>query len=91
VGPHGCDSAHHRSSRVVLGAGHCLSRVMVGVGLHWLRVVVGASCHSSRVLLGTCGHSSMSSMVVGVRNCPKKEPLMHLKVRRRCGGGRGQR
>ena len=26
-----------------------------------------------------------------VRNHPKKEPLMHLKVQRRCGGGRGQR
>jgi len=26
-----------------------------------------------------------------VRNHPKKEPLMHWKVRRRCGGGRGQR
>ena len=26
-----------------------------------------------------------------VRNHPKKEPLMHLKVRQRCGGGRGQR
>ena len=26
-----------------------------------------------------------------VRNHPKKEPLMHLKVWRRCGGGRGQR
>jgi len=26
-----------------------------------------------------------------VRNHPKKEPLMHLKVWRRCGGGCGQR
>jgi hypothetical protein len=26
----------------------------------------------------------------GVRNRPKREPLMHLRVRRRCGGGRGE-
>jgi len=42
---------------------------------------------------GECVAVGISSVVrdLGVRNCPKKEPLMHLKVRRRCGGGRGQR
>jgi len=39
-------------------------------------VIEGAACYYSDV---------------AVRNCPKKEPLMHLKVWRRCGGGHGQR
>jgi hypothetical protein len=27
---------------------------------------------------------------MSVRNRPKREPLMHLRVRQRCGGGRGE-
>jgi len=36
-------------------------------------------------------HIDQSINIRPVRNHPKREPLMHLKVRRRCRGGCGQR
>jgi len=43
--------------------------------------------HSLFVGSAASAHVAMAS----VRNHPKKEPLMHLKVWQRCGGGHGQR
>ena len=59
-----------------------------------ISITIGSKWHAWHLLPGWKADGqdiSWSELLVSVRNHPKKEPVMHLKVQQRCRGGCGQR